>query len=257
LPVYLQADEKTRRKLHRIFYGDVLLASILRAANRKGSDGFVIADLIDNALPERHGLAELQRERELKERLAHVDRLTRPEMLDLADRFRRKKQPDKADETVANWLKATEKQLRTEGPVGLMRAAEEYIDLLEDEEKAIELLKEAYKLSPESERISERLTQLEYRLQDGEWIPAKLVKERLETPIQKAIRAGRVIEGMTATQVRRTLGAATSVTRIATSGQVSELWIYGEPSGSRITIHLLRRTPRSPLTAIRIAQVSP
>jgi hypothetical protein len=257
LGVYRQADEKARRKLHRIFYSDVLLASILQTAESDGSSGFDIADRIDKQLPEQHNLAERHRERELKDRLAHVDRLTRQEMLDLADRFRRRKQPEAAGKAVETWLEATETQLRKEGPIGLMNAAEEYIDLLEDREKGVALLKEAYKLSPESERIAERLMQLEYRLVDGKWIPAGQVKERPLDPIQKAIREGRVIEGMTATQVRSTLGTATSVTRIATAGQISELWIFGERNATRITVHLLRRTPRSPLTAVRVAQVSP
>jgi hypothetical protein len=257
LGVYRQSDDKARRKLHRIFYSDVLLASILQTAETDGSSGFDIADRIDKLLPEQHALAERQRERELNDRLAHVDRLTRHEMLDLADRFRRRKHSKAADEAVNKWLKANETQLRKEGPIGLMNAAEEYMDLLEDREKGVALLKEAYKLSPESERIAERLTQLEYRLVDGEWIPAGEVKERPLDPFQKAIREGRVIEGMTAIQVRSVLGIATSVTRIATAGQISELWIYGERNATRITVHLVRRTPRSPLTAVRVAQVSP
>ena len=255
--VYRQADEKARKKLHRIFYSDVLLASILQTAEADGNNGFNIADRIDEMLPEQHELAERQREREMKERLANIDRLTRQEMLDLADRFRRRKQPAKADEAVKKWLKATESQFRKEGPIGLLKAADEYIDLLEDRDKGVALLKEAYKLSPEAERIAERLTQLDYRLDDGEWVPIGDVKKRPETPIQKAIREGRVIKGMTAPQVRSVLGNATSVTRIATAGKISELWIYGERNATRITVHLLRRTPRSPLTAVRVAQVSP
>ncbi|MBT6154435.1 MAG: hypothetical protein HOL01_19730 [Planctomycetaceae bacterium] len=255
--VYRQADEKARKKLHRIFYSDVLLASILQTAEADGDNGFAIADRVDETLPEQHELAERQREQEMKTRLSNIDRLTRQEMLDLADRFRRRKQPAKADEAVKKWLKATESQFRKEGPIGLLKAADEYIDLLEDRDKGVALLKEAYKLSPESERITERLTQLDYRLDDGEWVPIGDVKKRLETPIQKATREGRVIKGMTATQVRGVLGIATSVTRIATAGQVSELWIYGESNATRITVHLLRRTPRSPFTAVRVAQVSP
>jgi hypothetical protein len=139
----------------------------------------------------------------------------------------------------------------------LLKAADEYIDLTEDRDKGVALLKEAYNLSPDSERIAERLTQLDYRLDDREWIPKRDVKKRPETPIQKAIREGRVIKGMTASQVRSVLGMATSVARIATAGQISELWIYGERNATRITVHMLRRTPRSPLTAIRVAQVSP
>lgn len=255
--IYRESDSKARRKLHRIFYGDVLLESIRQTAARDGSDGFVVADRIDAALPERNVLAEQYRSRELNDRLTNVDRLTRPEMLDLADRFRRREQTEKADKAVTKWLDATETELRKEGPAGLMRVAEEYIDLREDKQKAAKLLMEAYKLSPESERISQRLNEIGYRLQDDEWFPAQLAKNRPEDPIQKAIREGRVIAGMTAEQVRSTLGAATSVTRVATVGQVSELWIYGGTNSSRITVHLLRRSPGSPLTAIRVAQVSP
>ena len=88
-------------------------------------------------------------------------------------------------------------------------------------------------------------------LQDGE------VKGRPLDPVQRGIGEGRVNEGLTAIPVRSVLGIATSVTRIATAGQISELWIYGERNATRITVHLVRRTPRSPLTAVRVAQVSP
>ena len=150
-----------------------------------------------------------------------------------------------------------EGQSRKEGPIGLMRVAEEYIDLLEDEQQAVKLLQEAYRLSPESERISARLTQLGFHRHEGRWIPLKQFNALPEDPLRKAIREGRVVVGMTAKQVESTLGAPTSTTRIATAGQLSELWIYGEPGASRLTVHLLRRSRRADLKAIRISQIAP
>lgn len=256
LAVYRRANERARRKLHRIFYSDVLLASLKQQAAAAGRDRFELADRIDELLPERHALAEEYREQELRERFDQVGRLTRQEMLDLADRFRRRERADDADRTIRDWLKATEAALRQEGADGLMRAADQYIDLLEDRERGAELLKEAYQLSPDSERIAEKLTRLDYRLHNGRWIPRREFKQLPKDPIQEAIREGRVVKNMTAAQVRSTLGAPTAITRIATSGQLSELWVYGRRNATRITVHLLRSSPRAPLIAVRISQIA-
>ena len=257
LAVYRSADKTARKKVHRIFYSEVMLASILRVAAADGSNDLEIAKKLEQTLPELHTLAASYRDRGLAYRLKRGDSLTRPEMLELAEIFRRRKQPLEAQQSVAKWLKALETQSRKEGPVGLMRVAEEYIDLLEDKQRAVKLLQEAYALSPEAEQISSRLKQLGFQRHEGRWIPLKQFNAIPEEPLRKAIRVGRVVVGMTAKQVESTLGAPTATTRIVTAGQLSELWIYGERSASRLTVHLLRTTRRSDLKAIRISQVAP
>ena len=256
LSVFQLADASVRRKLCRIFFRQVTLASILQGAKSDGSNGFDVAAKINQQLPEQHSLAERYRDRELSVKLSQVARLTRPEMLRLSEQFRRRNQPKQSRLTLKNWLLSIEQQFREEGPVGLMRAAEEYIELLEDESQAVRLLLEAYKLSPESKRVAEMLTRLGYRLKNGQW----LAKDRVTVPkyfAEKAIRQGRVVAEMTSQQVRMTLGVPASITRVATSGQLSELWVYGERGTSRLVIYFLRRTPRSELKAVRISQIQP
>ena len=63
--------------------------------------------------------------------------------------------------------------------------------------------------------------------------------------------------GMTPDQVRQTLGRPTAITRVATTGRVNEVWIFGERGTSRLCVHFLRRsqTSNSAAKVIRVSQI--
>ncbi|MGH7199117.1 MAG: hypothetical protein ACREJB_00825 [Planctomycetaceae bacterium] len=256
LSVYQNAGESDRRKLHRLFYADVLLKTIL--ADAEDRTGFEIADRIDRDLPERHALAEEHRERALADRLANVGTATRPEMLELAATFRKRDDADRARQTMEEWLTAKRERLAQDDPAGLRQLAEEYRSLLEDEKTAAALLLKAYELSPSPE-VAARLEQLGYRQRDGQWLSRSELEDLPEDPLAKAMREGRVTKGMTADQVRTTLGNPTASVRIATSGRISEIWTYGEPGSSRLAIHFLQKTTfdREPPKVIQVSNVPP
>ena len=107
---------------------------------------------------------------------------------------------------------------------------------------------------------------------DGEDAEGELERRSLETRVlrdggdvvglsleldERAVREGRVVPGMRAEDVRSVIGGPTSRTRIATIGQVSELWVYGERGTSRLTVRLLRRSPRAELTVVGVSKVAP
>ena len=59
-----------------------------------------------------------------------------------------------------------------------------------------------------------------------------------------------VLEGMTGSQVRRTLqGAPTSVVRMVTAGTVSEIWLY---EGVDVSVQLARRSHENELRVRRV-----
>jgi tetratricopeptide (TPR) repeat protein len=245
LSVYRDADETARLQLHRIFFRHVLLSTIVNEGTEKTKNGFQIADEIDKQVPERHDLAEEYRDRQLADELAHVAFSTRPEAERLAGRFRERKQPEKAQQALQLWLDAREKQLRPDGAAGLWQLAEEYLSVMSDRPKAVSLLVEAYELSPESKEIAERLTRLGYRLTNGKWLSTSEVGALPETPLARSMREGIVAVGMTSEQVRKTLGSPTGIMRVATSGQINDVWIYGERGKSRLAIQFIRPVRRS------------
>lgn len=260
LAVYGDADAGERKTLHRVLYADVALQEIERRASPDGGNGFEIAAEIEKQLPERRDLAESYRRRELSLKLSRVGSAGREAMLALAEHFRTRCEPEKARETIEKWLEARGKELRRDGPAGLLRLAEEHVRLLEDTKTAVELLKEAHKLSPGTPEIVKRLNQLGYFHHEGRWLTRAELEQLPEDPTEAAIRRGEVQRGMTPGQVRRALaGSPTSVARVASSININEVWVYAEPDGTRLAIHFLRRKsqPRAESKVLSISEIVP
>ena len=259
LSVYRVADEAGRRKLHRIFYSEIVLRMILKQTEPDGSNGFEIAGKIEKQLPEQHALAESLRDRELAFKLSRVTLLTRQDMLTLSEQFRLRKQPQKEQQMRKTWVAAKTKQLRLDGPTGLIDAAEMHQELLKDLQSAMSLLLEARKQNPESKEIAEqidrRLNQLGYSFKNGELLSNAEAEALRRDSIQQA---GRTSVGMTAEQIRKALGSPTSITRIATSGRMNEVWSYGDRETTRLIIHFQRHARRgAQSTVVRITQIKP
>ncbi|MCH7685260.1 MAG: hypothetical protein IH899_01015, partial [Planctomycetes bacterium] len=215
-------------------------------ARGHSSNGMEIAAEIEKLLPEQQTLAEQYRERELSFRFSRVESSGRSEVVKLSKLFRDRNQQKKAEQVLTKWLAAKTKEMRKDGPAGLMRIAEEYINLMQDRQTAAKLLKEAYQLSPKSEEIKERLRLLGYVFRKGAWFTAAEAAERPEDPVDQAIRDGRVVIGMTSSQVKRALGGKpTTITRAATAGVICELWVYGRRGTARLIVQFQRRVRRA------------
>lgn len=255
LQVYNRSGLDERPALHRIFYSTVLLEKITDKAQQDGSNGFEIARRIDALVPEQHALAETFRKRELEFRMTNLNTATRREAVELAERFRRRSQPDQGRLALESWLSAKTESLRREGPAGLVRAAEAYISLIDDKQSAAKLLVEAYELSDGSKEVAVKLRELGYQQRDGGWLSPDEFKQLPEDPARKAMREGRIIVGMTTEQVRKTLGVPKSSSRVATAGRIDEVWTYGEGGGSRLAVHFLRSTETdAAATVVRVSQ---
>jgi hypothetical protein len=260
LGVYRAAETETRKKLHRMLYTEVVLKKIEATANSDTSNGMKIAAEIETLLPEQQTLVEQYRERELSFRFSRIESSSRSDVLELSKLFRRRNQQKKSQQVLTKWLAAKTKEMRKEGPAGLIRIAEEYLNLMEDPKTAATLLKEAYQLSPESKEIEDRLRRMGYVLRKRAWHTAAEAAGLLQDPIDQAIREGRVVIGMTSSQVKRALGGKpTLIMRAATAGDISELWVYGRRDTTRLIIHFHRRVrrPNPEAKVIAVSQSSP
>ncbi|MGE3314852.1 MAG: hypothetical protein AB7O26_07005 [Planctomycetaceae bacterium] len=255
LDVYRSADAASRLRLHRILYVEILRQSIMSRTLPEGANGYQIAEEIDQQIPEDHAVAESLREREIAYRFKRIETATRQDALELSEELNRRKQPEKSRQVLEVWLKARTDRLRTEGPTGLIQAAEEYETLLKDKKTALALLVEAYELDSKSEAIAKRLTQHGYVLKGGRWLSKADSDAVPEDPVQMALREGRVVAGMTAEQVRKALGAPESLARAATSGEVNEIWTYANSSKLHLVIHLQRRGRTGEFKAVSVTQV--
>lgn len=243
---YSNADSTERRRMHRVFFADLQRDVLLSRLNEDGSNAFTLARQIEDELPEFRAEAERLRDAELARRRTVVDSLSRPAMLELAELFRDRDQKDEARDVVLKWIQAREPEWRQQGVAGLVRLSEEYLELLSDRGTARLLLREAYERSARDPEIATRLREL------GEAVARP---EREAVDLENRDVANRdIVPGMSSGDVVRVLGEPDAVTRLASAGRLTEIWVYGAPTTTRISVRLETRIRDSGATT-RVAQV--
>ena len=250
---YRAAPAEVRRALNRAFFVAVERERIERGAAPDGRDGFAVAARLTDRLPELADLAAGYRARELAWRRARVETATRAEAIELATLFAAAGDGDAAAEVRRRWLAAREKSLRADGVNGLIRAAEESRAVLPDPAagtaEAARLLREAYATAPPGTdaeaNVAARLTALGLTRVGERWLSPEEADAAVD-PAERAVRAGRVVTGMSGAQVRRALGEPPLKTTAATAAGVAEVWVYARPDaafapgGGGLAVHLLR-----------------
>jgi len=252
LSVYRDSPDEVRRQLHRVLYVSTVLKVILDEAAKDGSNGDVIAERLEQQVPEAKQLADQYRQRKLLWRLDQAVTATRPEIEQLAADFQARQQPDQAQQALKQWLQAQEPRLRKDGPLGLMQLADDYLSLIKDERKAVTLLAEANKLDPKFGEVVEKLKLLGYGNVGGTWIKTANTTTP-PTPVE-ATMPGTVAVGVTGDAARRAMGGRPgSLARVLTKKGADEVWSYGQPGTSRVIIRLEseRLTPELRVTEIR------
>ncbi|WP_171189889.1 hypothetical protein, partial [Alienimonas chondri] len=193
---YAGADEARRSRLDRRFFALVERTRIERTAAPDGRNGLAVAKELSVRLPELTDLAEEYRDRELAWRIARVANSTRADAIELAEQLKARGEPERAAEVLQTWLAARERSLRAEGIGGLIRAAEEYRLVAEDDDAAIRLLTEAYAAanpgSPEETAVGGKLRELGLTLAGGRWRTAAEAAAMPVDPVTAAVRDGRV-----------------------------------------------------------------
>lgn len=255
LATYHDADAETRRKLHRIFYGDVELSRIRQDAAPDGSNGDEIARRIDKRLPELSAVAESYRAKHLQYRIAHVATRTQDEAQKLAAELRQHNQPSEAQDVLRKWIESRAKVLRGDGGPGYLQLAEYYQSLLKDDRAAAATLIAGYEQFPQFEDIPNRLKRLGYQLHNGRWLNPEQTKTLPDDPVQQALRRGEIIPGMTAAQVRSALGTPTAIATVLSAAPVTEIWTYGERGTSRLTVRFQRQPRDKDAKVVEVGRV--
>jgi len=258
LETFAKADSQDRPTLNRILYSDLLLRTITAKLANDDSNGFAIADQIDLLLPERHRNAELYREKALASLAAEVEHLTRRQMLDVAERYRKRDQVQKADRLIETWLQLRVRALDPDDTEGTLQLSDEYRRLLRRDDLADRLLIDAWKRNPKAADLVERLEQSGYHLFEGTWISDADFKNVPEGRMEPSIRAGKVEIGMTPGQVRRArAGSPDALSRAVTAGQVTEIWSYHLSDGSKLVVRMAKRLGQTEFAVLEVGQLPP
>jgi hypothetical protein len=254
LETYASADDATRRTIHRLLYADLLMRTITPRLQADAGTGFELADEIDRLVFELHNRAEEYRDAALKSRVAEIEKLTRSQVLELAEKYRERQKPREADQVLESWLTKRLRSLEPDDTEGLLELTDDYRRLLRQDRIADRLLIEAWKRNPKAVDIIERLQKLGYHLFEGKWLSASEFADRPEGQLESAIRQGRIESGMTAGNVRRAMGEPLSKARAATAGQVVEIWTYGLSDASRLVVRLVKRAEQKEALVVEVEQ---
>ena len=241
---YMDAPDTLRPQLHRLLYQQVMLESIERDAAVDGKNGDQIAMKLKEFIPEFRKLAAVYRAKELEWRVDHVNELSRDEALTLKKELIAVGDETRADKVFRRWFQNIEIGLRQQGATGLVELADEYESLFDDGQTAVQLLLESDRLKPGSSYVEERLEGYGYVRIEGRWRRKGETLSGELSPIDKAITDRRVIRGMTSAHVRKALGQPDSISRVLTSREVLEYWLYNTPSGVRVSVRLSRPVNR-------------
>lgn len=241
---YLDAPETLRPQLHRLLYQQVMLESIERDAAADGRNGDEIAALIAEFIPEFSRLAASYRSKKLEWKIDHIRELSRTQALALKQELIEAGQELRADRIFRRWFEHIEQGLRSRGADGLIELADEYEFLFDDGPMAVQLLLESDRLKQGNRYVAERLEGYGYTRVQGRWRLKRDIKAGDASPIEKAIKDRRVIRGMTSAHVRKAIGKPDSISRVLTSRDVLEYWIYNAGSGSRLSVRLSRPVNR-------------
>ena len=257
LKTFAKADRDKRLKFNRILYSNVLLRTITAKLAEDGSNGFEIAEQIERLLPERKRDAELYREQALAALDAEVEHLTRRQMLDVAERHRKRGEAQRADRLIETWLKIRVRALDPDDTEGTLQTSDEYRRLLKRDDLADRLLIDAWKRNPNAADLLERLKESGYHLFEGTWISDADFKNLPEGRMEPSIRAGKVETGMTPGQVRRArAGSPDALSRAVTAGQVTEIWSYHLSDGSKLIVRLAKRLGQTEFTVVDVGQLA-
>lgn len=237
---YDAADAQTRLRLHRYLYIELQEALILSELAEDSSNGFDIAQRIDKQIPERHGLAEELRDKVLDKRASEVDKLNQPDLLALAADFRKRNDAASANTLIESWLMLKRKRLAADDLEGTLELAGQYRKLLNRDELADKILLDAAKTYPKATELAVALSERGYKFHEDEWVTEAQFNALPEAAHDRALREGRVIAGLTASQVRKAKGKPDSLARSASQGQVNEVWTYKLTDNSRLIVQFTR-----------------
>ena len=241
VPYYTNSPELMRPQLHRLLYQQVMLESIEKDAEIDGRNGDEIAAKLNKHLPEFNQRAESYRQKALDWRVDHATDLPREDVIALKQQLVDSGQEARGDQVIRRWFTPVESKLRRRGAGGLIELAFEYEDLFDDGDTAVALLLESDRVKPGSSYVAERLEGYGYIRVEGRWRRKDETQAGDASPIQIAIRTGRVIRGMTSAHARKAMSRQPdSITRVLTSREVIEYWVFRTESGSGLSIRMSR-----------------
>ncbi len=251
LGMYQSADNTLRVQLRRRIFREFRKRQLLSELTSDGSNGIEIARLLQRDIPEDPAAVVAAEEKEVQFLLQRIGMLNRRQLETLCRVLLKHQRADQADAAQDQWLTSQEERFKDSGLDGQLRLADEFFfvantwDRGDHQISGIEVLKAAWTTAgneapPEAEKIAERLKAFGWERVQNQWMTSEEISSLPKTDIQRAMREGRVVAGMTAEQVAGTLGRPSRVTRMASGKLMRELWVYDAPGTAGVVVQFVR-----------------
>lgn len=258
---YRSATESDRSAMNRRLWVDAKAKWLDRKAIESPNTSLELAEEAAARLPERPELATSLLQKALE--LATVDPLvlTVAEVERLARIYRdRLEKPEQAKSLLRDWLFAQRRGLQaTRNAESRIALAGQFERLANDREAALDLLREAQSLDPDSPQVIEAYLVRGFRKIDGRWSEAPAAGpdrggetetgDHSSEPVERPELGNRGLDdradallGASPDQVRARMGGRPNRRVVsATQGQILEQWIYSDARESRY-VNFLHRT---------------
>ncbi|MHC5538607.1 tetratricopeptide repeat protein [Singulisphaera rosea] len=234
---YRSAPKPVQVSLNRRLWADAMEKSFERRTGDDPKQALALADQAVPLLPDRPKLIGRLLEQGLEVASRGLGSLRLGEVQTLAKAYReRLNQPDRAVSLLRDWLK--EKRIRHLSPTdaeGRVALAVQYETLVSDRETAVALLREAWKIDPQSSEVSDALRRRGFRKVNEEWMENPRNSASADTtptpsPGESERSKRQPLKGKTSREVRNLLGKPNRVIFSASQGQLIEQWIYLAPT---------------------------
>lgn len=251
---YRRADPAARPTMDRRLLADAIEKSLDLRAEAEPGQGLSLADEARARLPERPEVAARLQRLGLEAAERSVGTLRMAEVQRLARVYREElNQPERATAILRRWLDDQRKNRLGRGDAeGRLALAEQYEQLVGDRAAAIELVREAWTIDPESSAIADAFRRRGYRKVGEEWVASASARDPNAPGQDGGPRppGADPYLGLTRDEILAQLGKPTQVSRIATQGQLIEQWTYPQTRGDPLRINFLRRPDQPQPTVV-------
>jgi hypothetical protein len=229
---YRRADAQVRRTLDRRLLADGLEKLFDLKAREQPKEAIALAEEARTRLPDRPAVADRLKRAGLEAAATDIGALRQAEVESLSKVYRDElHQPEKATELLRQWLDDQRlHRLSRDDAEGRLLLAGQYEALLGDRATAEKLLREAWKIDPQSKATADLFRRKGFRLVDGDWQPtvarSQAGRDAAPAETQKAASGTDPYLGLTPGEVRDLLGKPERIARVATQGQLHEQWTY-------------------------------
>jgi hypothetical protein len=238
---YRKASDAVRAALDRRLLADALQRGFELRALEHPEDGLSLADRAREQLADRPGVAASIEASGL-ERMTddeHVKVMRSDEMENWVRRFEARNEPVRAKDLKRRWLGQQRLRLRPTDAEARVALAAQYDAMTGDRSTSIGLLREAWKIDPESKEIANTFRRFGFRKVGDDWEEGGSSRTPTKRPDADSERTSTIdasadaLQNLTRTEVKTKLGEPTRIVRSASRGQLLEQWIYSG-GGKRI-----------------------